>query len=280
MAAGRKAAGAGGESKMEIRLLEKKADKTKLTFLVKDIDSSYANALRRVMTNKVPTMAIEDVEFRKNSSVLYDEVIAHRLGLIPLKTDLKSYKLPSKCKCKGSGCAQCQVKLTLKAKGPGTVYASSLKSQDPEIKPVFPEMPIVRLLKDQELELIATAVLGVGKEHAKWSPGLVHFRLKPIIEIDKKCDSCGECARVCPEKVFEMKNGKLAIVQDNLMNCTICKACVEICPKGAISAEGDKNSFIFTVESWGQLDDRKIVKEAISVFDSMIDEFSEEAKKL
>jgi DNA-directed RNA polymerase subunit D len=160
------------------------------------------------------------------------------------------------------------------------VFASSLKSQDPEIKPVYPETPIVKLLKDQELELTAIAVLGTGKEHAKWTPGLIYYRLRPIIEVDKKCDSCGECARVCPEKVFELKNGKLAIVQDTLMDCTLCKACVESCPKNAITIEGDKHSFIFTVESWGQLDDKKIVKEAIAVLDSMIEEFGEEAKKL
>ncbi len=61
------------------------------------------------MTEEVPTMAIEDVEFRKNNSILYDEIIAHRLGLVPLKTDLKSYNLPEKCKCKGEGCARFQL---------------------------------------------------------------------------------------------------------------------------------------------------------------------------
>jgi DNA-directed RNA polymerase subunit D len=265
---------------MDVKLLEKKADKKKLTFVLKDADASFANALRRTMINKVPTMAIEEVEFRKNNSVMFDEVVGHRLGLIPLKTDLKSYKLPSKCKCKGSGCAQCQVKLTLKVKGPGTVYASSLKSQDPEIKPVYPETPIVKLLKDQELEFTATAVLGIGKEHAKWSPGLVYYRQKPVIEVDKKCDGCGECAKACPDKVFEMKNGKLAIIQDNLMNCTLCNACVQSCPKAAITVQGDKNSFVFTVESWGQLDEKKIVKEACAQIQSMIDDFAEAAKSL
>ncbi|MEM4267659.1 MAG: DNA-directed RNA polymerase subunit D [Candidatus Woesearchaeota archaeon] len=264
---------------MDVCLVEKNQSKTKLTFMVKDIESSYANALRRIMINKVPTLAIEEVEFRKNSSVLYDETIAHRLGLIPLKTDLKSYKLPAKCKCKGAGCAQCQVKLTLKAKGPATVYASSLKSQDPAVEPVYPNMPIVKLLENQELEFIATAVLGVGKDHAKWSPGLVYYRQKPIVEVDKKCDSCGECAKVCPEHVFELKN-KLAIIQDNLINCTLCNACVDACSKKAIAVSGDKNTFIFTVESWGQHDAKKIVREATSIFQEMLDEFSEEVKKL
>jgi len=107
-------------------------------------------------------MAIEDVEVRKNSSSLYDEMIAHRLGLIPLTTDLKSYNLPSECKCEGKGCARCQLVLTLSAKGPGIVYSSSLKSKDPKVKPVFDNFPIVKLLKGQEIELEATATLGTG----------------------------------------------------------------------------------------------------------------------
>lgn len=100
------------EYKMEIRLLEKNKDKSKISFLIKKTDISHVNSIRRIMTNKVPTMAIEHVEFRKNNSAMYDEVIALRLGLMPLKTDLKSYNFPNECKCKGEGCAVCQVSLT------------------------------------------------------------------------------------------------------------------------------------------------------------------------
>ena len=76
---------------MEIRVLENNKEEGKLSFILKGADVAFANALRRVIVEEVPTMAIEDVEFRKNSSILYDEIIAHRLGLIPFKTDLKSY---------------------------------------------------------------------------------------------------------------------------------------------------------------------------------------------
>ena len=75
---------------MQISLVEKNKDKTKISFLIKGIHYTYANALRRIIINKVPTMAIENVEIRKNSSALYDEMVAHRLGLIVLKTNLKS----------------------------------------------------------------------------------------------------------------------------------------------------------------------------------------------
>src|SRR3972149_11609867 len=103
-AAGKKAEKEEEEYKMEITILNEEKKNKKVTFLVKGTSVSYVNTIRRLIMNEVPTMAIEDVEIRKNSSILYDEIIAHRLGLIPLTTDLKSYNLPDKCKCEGKGC--------------------------------------------------------------------------------------------------------------------------------------------------------------------------------
>lgn len=230
------------------------------------------------MTEEVMTMAIENVEFRKNSSILYDEIVGHRLGLIPLTTDLKSYNLPVECKCQGKGCARCQLRLTLKVKGPCTVYTSDLKSKDPAVKPVYPKIPIVKLLKGQSLELEAVATLGQGKVHMKWSPGLIHYKLKPVIDIDKKCNGCGLCVEQCPTKTLELKNNKAAIVKDNLLDCHLCEACQDVCGQKAIRVT-PSNEFIFYVESWGQLDGKKIVQEAIKLFESQLDSFSEDIKK-
>ncbi|MBW2971075.1 DNA-directed RNA polymerase subunit D, partial [Candidatus Woesearchaeota archaeon] len=222
-------------------------------------------------------MAIEDVEMRKNSSVLYDEMIAHRLGLLPIKTDFKSYNLAEKCPCKGAGCAQCQLKMTLKAKGPKTVYASDIKSQDPKAVPVFPQTPIVKLLKGQELACEMTAVLGTGKEHAKWSPGLVFFKNVPIIKISKKGESCIECADLCPQKVFTKKSGVLSINEKNLLNCHLCGEC-EDASKGAVKVEKSDNSFVFQIESWGQLGCEDIMLKADEALGENIDEFSKSLK--
>ena len=98
---------------MEVRVLENDKENGKLSFILKDSLPVYVNTLRRLMIDEVPTMAIEEIEFQKNNSILYDEAIAHRLGLVPLKTDLKSYNLPDKCKCEGKGCNRCLLKLIL-----------------------------------------------------------------------------------------------------------------------------------------------------------------------
>jgi DNA-directed RNA polymerase subunit D len=278
MAAGRRAEKGAGEYKMEIKLLDKSKDKMKVSFIAKKLTAAYANTIRRISTNRVPTLAIETIEFKKNNSVLYDEQIAHRLGLVPLETDLKSYKMKSVCKCGGEGCAMCELKLKLKAKGPTTVTAAELKSQDPKVKPAFPGIPIVKLLKGQELELTATAVLGEGREHAKWSPGLVYYKYKPEIEISKKGENCADCAKVCPVNAIEFDNGKLRVNQDHYVDCHLCLACVEA-SGGEVKVSYDKDTFIFVVESWGQHDAKGVVEEGVDRLNEILDLFSKEIDK-
>jgi len=265
---------------IEVNSLDYDKKSEKCSFIVKGVDVSYINALRRCVIDFVPTMAIEDVSFSKNTSVLYDEIISHRLGLIALETDLKTYNLPAKCKCGGAGCARCTLKMVLKAKGPGTVYASMIKSKDPKVKPVFPETSIVKLLKGQELELEATAVLGFGKEHSKWSPGLAYYKARPVIELLKKCDKCDICVKECPKKIFELEAGSVTINKKNLNSCDLCGACFEKCPKGVIRVGEKENEFIFYLESWGQLSCREIMKEAADCFDMLLDEVLDKVKEM
>lgn len=261
---------------MEVRILEKGKDR--VSFILKGATPTFANTIRRIALTEVPTMAIEDVEFRKNSSVLYDEMIAHRLGLIPIKTDLKSYNLPEECKCKGKGCNRCTLKMTLKVKGAGIVHASEIKSRDKKVKPVYPETPIVKLLKGQALELEATAVLGYGKDHSKWSPGLIYYKYRPLIEV-KGCNNCGECVKACPQNVFEIKKGKIVVNKDNVLKCHLCEACTDACKKGAIKLNESEEDFIFYVESWGQLKPTEIVKTAADIFAKKFDQFAKLMKK-
>ena len=154
---------------MKVEKLSKSEDK--IIFIVHGINHSIANAIRRSVL-EIPTMAIEFVEFYKNDSALYDEVLAHRLGLIPLRAP-KTFFFREECNCKGKGCAQCTAIFKLKARGPGTVYSSELKGKSAEV--VYKEMPITILAKDQELELVAEAILGIGKNHAKFTPELLWF---------------------------------------------------------------------------------------------------------
>lgn len=258
---------------MEIRLLEKKGDR--LYFILRNVHASFANAIRRVMLEEVPAMAIEDVEIRKNDSVLYDEVLAHRLGLVPLTTDLRSYNLPSQCKCNGQGCARCQCKLVIKAKGPCMVYASDLKSKDSAIKPVYPKMPIVKLLKNQNLELEAVAVLGQGKVNTKWSPGHIYYNYEPKVTVKHDPQKLSEVGDNYPHQIFG-EDGK---IDRNLINTpALVDACEGVCDE-LVKVERVENSFVFYVESFGQLEPKKIVLEAVKVLEEQIHEFVNKLKE-
>jgi len=276
-AAGKKGAGEAGGYKMEVRVLENNKEHGKLSFILKDSNPIYSNTLRRIMIDEVPTMAIEDVEFSKNNSILYDEMVAHRLGLVPLKTDLKSYNLPEKCKCEGKGCNRCQLKMVLKAQKVGTVYASEIKSRDPAVKPVFPDMPIVKLLKGQSLELEATAVLGKGKNHMKWSPCHAYYKYRPIVEIMGEVKNPEAIIEVDHNNLFEIKDRKLVVNKDRVLESDLSLDYSEIDKNVKISASD--TDFVFYIESFGQLSCKEIANNAIDIFDEQLDEFVEELKK-
>jgi DNA-directed RNA polymerase subunit D len=244
---------------MKIEVLEKKDNE--LRFILEGTNHSFLNSIRRTATIDVPTMAIEYVEFTKNSGVLYDEIVAHRMGLIPLKTDLKTYNLPAECKCKEKGCNMCQVRMSLSAKGPCIVYSGDLKSKDPKVVPAEEGIPIVKLNEGQEIKLNATAVLGLGKEHSKWSTGLFIYQYYPDIKITPgKLQSAKKCLEVCPRDVFEVDGDKLKI--KNINNCILCRACEDA--DDGIRMETVKDKFIVSIESWGQLSPKEMLINAIS----------------
>lgn len=142
----------------------------------KGTHNSIVNAIRRIILDEVPTFAIEEVEIISNSSPLYDETLAHRLGLLPLKTDLKSYNFRDMCKCGGVGCALCEVKLSLKEEGEGFVLSSSIKSDDPKVIPAHKEIPVTKLFGEQKIEANLKAILGKGREHSKWAPAHAYLK--------------------------------------------------------------------------------------------------------
>lgn len=155
-----------------IKILER--DNNHIVIEFNDIPRQYVNALRRLSINQVPTFAIDDVVILENSSVMHDEAIAHRLGLIPLRTDLERFVMPDVCDCKSTlGCSKCRVLLVLDTESQDktkVITSADLVSEDEVVKPVSNEIPIVSLAPGQKLKFEAYARLGTGKNHAKWQP--------------------------------------------------------------------------------------------------------------
>ncbi|MCK4589893.1 MAG: DNA-directed RNA polymerase subunit D [Nanoarchaeota archaeon] len=260
---------------MKIENLNLDKKNNKLSFILKDSTEAFANVIRCFAMDEVPVLAIEEVEFHDNSSALYDEIVAHRLGLMPIKTDLKSYDLPEECSCKGAGCAKCQLKIILKTGKRGIVTASDAQSKDPKCKFVYPDMPVVKLLAKQKLELVATAVLGQGKNHAKYSPGLVFYKHEPSIKFDaSKLKNEDKQALVRIDKnVFQLAGNKIKINHEALLQSLNYEACIESLEKLGAQIE-NINNFVFHVESWGQLDPKQILDTAADMLINRLDELA------
>lgn len=172
----------------------REATKENVDFILSNVDLALANSLRRVMIAEIPTLAIDSVEIEVNSSVLADEFIAHRLGLIPLQSiDVDQMEYSRDCFCEDH-CDKCSVVLTLQAVGESesttNVYAKDLTIvsnllgrnighpiiQDKEANGVL----ICKLRKGQELKLTCIAKKGIAKEHAKWgATAAIEFEYDP-----------------------------------------------------------------------------------------------------
>jgi DNA-directed RNA polymerase subunit D len=269
-------------TKVKIEVLEK--NDTNLRIIVKDADVTLMNALRRIALAEVPSMAIDEVVMIENSSILQDEIVSHRLGLTPLKTDLQSYNLPEDCQCQSEfGCPQCRVTLTLDAEskeGTRVVYSGELISDNPDIAPISDKIPLIKLAKGQKLKLEAYARLGKGQNHAKWQPTAVcAYKYFPKIEVlSKKCEDCAKCADICPKKVLTVKDEKVDV--RDLLACNLCMDCVDACPtepKG-IKVEWEKNAFIMNIESTGVLPPERILQEATKILEKQLKEFEDQLK--
>jgi DNA-directed RNA polymerase subunit D len=200
---------------VEVKLIEMSDAKVRVA--LKGIHRSYANAIRRFAVSEVPAMAIDEVVIIDNSSVLYDELVAHRLGLIPIKTDLSRYVLPEECDCKSAlGCPKCRILfvLDIEADRPRTVYSGDLASEDKAVRPFSDNIPIAELALGQKLKLEAYAKLGRGREHAKWQPATASV-LKSVGEKEEEfelyIESVGSLsASEILMKAIEILNEKLS----------------------------------------------------------------------
>jgi DNA-directed RNA polymerase subunit D len=161
-------------------------DERKMSIKLKGVPLQYANALRRICLNGIPIFAIDTIDIIENSSVLPDEGLAHRLGLIPIKTDLGRFNEPAKCDCKSeTGCSNCKVMLVLDsgaADGPKTIFTDELTSEDDSIKPISDKIPIVQLATGQRVKMECYARLGRGREHAKWNSS----NIATLVETNKE----------------------------------------------------------------------------------------------
>jgi DNA-directed RNA polymerase subunit D len=219
-----------------MELKEKTAEKIVFT---SNANISLANAVRRSI-DEVPILAISEADIYKNDSALYDEIIVHRLGLIPIKNQkMKEGEV---------------VEYKLKAKGDGEGIMIEAKELGDDV--VYPETPIVLLGEGQEIELVAKARAGIGIDHARFSPGLFTYKHLAKISISGEGEKHTELAEMYPE-VFEMFGEKIKVKDASA--CELDQEDMETYP--GISIDFDDN-LVFSIESWGQIEAKEIFTEA------------------
>ena len=147
-----------------MKLKVENEDKNKMQFVLSKSTPAFANMIRRYSMSWVPTFAIDKVTFYENSSTIFDEYIAHRIGLVPLKM--------------GSGIREDEeILFSLDASGPSMIYSSALTSAVEKVKVATDKIPLLRLLEHQNLRLEAKAIAGIGRKHAKWQAGMAGYEI-------------------------------------------------------------------------------------------------------
>jgi DNA-directed RNA polymerase subunit D len=214
-----------------------------LRFVVRGVSPALANGVRRAILADVPTVSIDGVRFVENSSVMFDEVLALRLGLVPLTTpdDVTEGET---------------VTLSLSAEGPGTAYSGDLTSSDELVQPAEENVPLIDLKEGQRVELEADAVLGRGRDHAKHQGGVaVGYRhLQRVVVGDDR----GEYADDDPEIVRGVVEDDGELVDMDAYDYDL----TELYPDREATVEDVDGAFVFRVESDGSLPVEELVTRA------------------
>ncbi len=232
-----------------MKLIKKTPEK--IVFIEKT-NESLVNSIRRSV-GLIPIMAIDELEISKNDSALYDETVAHRMGLLPIKME-KSWKDDT------------VLKLKLNVKKEGMVYSGETKG---ECEFVHDKIPITLLKKDQELKIKATTKMGLGKNHAKFSPGILFYRNLTEITLDKSFEE--EIKKIFPDSNISTKGNKIVVKDDGE------KSLVDFCEGLAVKAKKeievkDTDEIVVTIESFGQISAEDMFKKSVEALKKRLKE--------
>jgi len=261
------------------------------------IDISIINAYRRIILSEVPTMAIEKVYMYNNTSIVQDEVLAHRIGLVPLKVNPKLFEYRNEDETEWGD--QDTVKYELKVKCTKDhkvsanetnldrlyvnrkVISSSLKwvplgdqngiFKSEDMQPLHDDILLAKMNPGHEILLEAYAVKGIGSDHAKFQPGLAYYRLLPEVELLYEVE--GEDALLL-QKCFSP--GVINIITDSNGKkvAKVGNARYDSCSRNVFQYESIKDSVkltrktdhvIFTVESHSALKSHDILEESVNI---------------
>ncbi|WP_135362637.1 DNA-directed RNA polymerase subunit D [Halosimplex halophilum] len=231
-------------------------------FLVRGITPAFANGIRRAMIADVPTFSIDQLRVVENSSVMFDEQIGLRLGLVPLTTPADEFEVGD------------EVTLALDVEGPSreettetvTAYSGDIVSSDEMVQPADDNIPIIDLKAGQRLEVEADAVLDRGREHAKHQGGVaVGYRhLQRVNVVGDKGEFADDEPNILRGVIED--DGELVATEEFDNDLT------ERYPGKELEVEDVPNAFVFHVETDGSLTVEELVVRAVDSLRDRADE--------
>lgn len=268
-----------------------------------NIDTSIANAFRRIMLAEVPSVAAETVFVFNNTSVIQDEVLAHRIGLIPLNVDPDSLVWvdpavdeSERYNDSNTIVLSLDVSCSRNPHAPegatdptvlyrnSNVYAKDLKFEpqgrqseifkDSPVLACDPDILLAKLRPGQEISLRAHCILGIGSDHAKFSPvSTASYRLMPHIDIKEPItgDAAKRFQKCFPTGVIGIDEDGKAYVADPRKDTVSREVLRHEEFEGKVKLGRKKNHFVFNVESTGAMTPAEIFLKSVRVLKNKVD---------
>ncbi len=243
---------------MSLKIL--KAEDRFIRFTIDGITPTIANALRRTLLDDIPKLAIDRVIFHHgqirdregnvydSSLPLFDEIVAHRLSLVPLVTDPKM-NFRDECVCEGKGCPLCTMSYSINKIGPAVVTSADLQPMgNPELVPSDPDIPIVKLGPKQAILVTGEAIMGRGKTHTKWqaTSGVFYKYHREFVVTKSDFEAWASIKEKCPQSVLSEDSKTIRFTDDNL-----CKAVRQLLDYSSVKLVEDDTQFVFQFETDG-----------------------------
>jgi len=264
------------------------------------VDAAVANTLRRILIAEVPTIAIESCFIYNNTSIMHDEILAHRLGLVPIKADPRvfdfvgddgvlsednhlKFKLNVKCtknpdaKPDATDPKELYINSNVMSGDLEWIPQGNQRAEHGDIAPVHPDILLTKLRPGQEVDIEMNCVKGIGKEHAKWSPvGTASYRLLPEIVLLRPYvgEQATQLQAVFGQGVIEVEKGADGIDVAKVANARAYNMNREVHrhPELAdgVRLQRVRDHFIFSVESTGALPAVELVKYSMAVLQEKV----------
>lgn len=243
---------------MSLKIL--KSEDRFIRFSVDGITPAVANALRRTLLDDIPKLAIDKVIFHHgqirdregnvydSSLPLFDEIVAHRLSLVPLVTD-PNMNFREECVCEGKGCPLCTMSYSINKIGPAVVTSSDLQPMgNPELVPSDPDIPIVKLGPKQAILVTGEAIMGRGKTHTKWqaTSGVFYKYHREFIVNKSEVDNWATIKEKCPANILKEDSKTIRFTDDEP-----CKAVTQLLDVSSVKIAEDDTNFVFQFETDG-----------------------------